>query len=614
MMKKLKTYDIYLIVLIILFIISVWLIIKGHTNIGFWYQSDNLFIPHFVHDVFVEHHSITDWCFAAGTTQLLSLFPHIIFSLVTSNVRTWMVGNALFLLTSYFLLFVILGKMLFCSWRTALFLPLSSLLSLAILADFKEIPFTLDSLLIAGQHEMSMMLTLCGLMLVLIQLKNPQNKWVWYVLFVSVFLELVSDEIFLLAFVIPIISILGILCLKIRRLPQIKSEIFSNILSIICVLIMAAFLAKLVYQYAPLSYARQGPVIILTKVRVFFHDPNMLRLTHSYAYDVNFFNIIHACYSYFCIMFSSYPVYMTMLFLFFPTAVITLLFYLRDNLSLLHNPMFSNKNLQVIVIMFIVVEWLGGLLRPYLNYHTIQFFLAFKFNSRYILSFLVHALTCSDIDFFIIPIFLGWPVLIGFFLSYFKEKNNRILCNICSVIGVCLIGALLIHAIHKIHKVTTYKTQMNNMEQLIQCMHINIKRHALHAGVADYWDYRAIALFSHGQVNISPVSSAPGAEYEHYLSSWAEIYNKNLDYWVARYDKIFKDPAYANYYDISLDISDKLKYFGPPNGQFICRAADGTWLQVYFYRHHQIMRHLLRSIRSEGKPHAYINTQNQISW
>ena len=49
--------------LIFLFITTVLIIFKGHTDIGFWYQSDNSWAPAFAQDVLVKHHAIRDWHF-----------------------------------------------------------------------------------------------------------------------------------------------------------------------------------------------------------------------------------------------------------------------------------------------------------------------------------------------------------------------------------------------------------------------------------------------------------------------------------------------------------------------------------------------------------------------
>lgn len=605
-----KWYYFFVLGVMFLFAFIVFLILRSHTDLGFWYQSDILGALALVQDVFISHHSVFDWSFAPGETQLLCTLPFIILSFFTHNTDIWLIGNACFLLTMYVLLFIALGKVLFSHSYFSLLLPISALVSLSLLAAFLQVPFTLDLLLVAGQHEELVLFTVLCLMLMLIKLKHPDNIWALPLLFICVFLEALFDQIFIASFVVP--GLATLLCVRFFLLPRQKKQDIFCLIIIMSIIFTATISSRLAWLYLPLSYGRQGATLIFNNHVVQWTSLSASTWGAIVSLPINFFDIVFTVVHYWGILFVKNPIYLSVLaFAFF----LLLAVLVSTRKSVLNKAGFViEKNGVFIAIFFIFWECIFGFLRFFVTRHLVSFYAAYSLKESQFLNFPIHGFTWDGIDFFILPIFLGIPIVIGYLGMFLAKTRQKTIVITFGVASFFFIVVMLGISIAIIRHADSYRDQKKNAVQLMHCLLEHISQNELHAGVADYWIDRPIIFLSNHQVFLSALSSAPGAAYEHYVSSWSDIRNKNIDYWVVRYDKFFRDPVYANYYDVSLDVKDKLKHFGLPDGQFICRAKNGTWLQVYFYKHHQIMKSLLPSIRQEGKSHAYINSRHEISW
>ena len=579
--------------LIFLFITTVLIIFKGHTDIGFWYQSDNSWAPAFAQDVLVKHHAIRDWHFSGGTTQLMSIVPYALFSLFTHQLPVWMLANAWLLLTGYFLLFFGLGRVLFDDWHVSLLIPLSCLISLALLACFKQIPFTLDSLLVSNEHEYLLLMTLLGLLLVLYKLKWPNNYWCLPLLFLIVCVQVVSDEIFILSFVMPALVALFF------YLNADKNKNLLCCVNAIVIILIATGVGRIMYYDLPLEYARTGATLALKHTIIEW--PMINPVTRELFYrpiPYHFLDLVQTVGYYIKCMWQHYTVYLLATLAFFPICISVLRF----------------KKIYSFALIFILMEWLTGVLRFFISRHAQALFITHLLGVTTLENFCIHGLTVDANDFFVIPLFLGFPVLMGYACVSLGEARRKVIFNSLNSVCIVIIVALLGHAWITARHAVPYSTQKKQALQLMNCLETQVQKNHLHAGIASYWIYRPVKLLSNNQIQVSSLSSDIGTVYEHYLSSWDEIHNKNIDFWVARYDRFFKDPDYANYYNADLEVSDKLHHFGKPDGEFTCHAADGTWLHVYFYKHNQLMQKLLPSIREEGKPRAYINRQKRIDW
>ena len=606
-----KRYYSYIAGLILLFIAITFVMIQGHANIGFWYQADSLFAPHLVQDVFVHHHRITDWYFSVGMTELSSTISYLVMSLVTDHFEAWRIANACFLLTSYFALYVVLGHILYSDRRAALLLPLSALLSLAMVADYKQIPFTLELLLVSAQHEALIIFTLLCLTLLLLKLKNPNNHWALPFLWVSIVVETVSDEIFILSFVMPALIILFVYVTTVYDHTRKKIKI-AHYIDTILIIMSATVLSRLLWVYLPLSYLRQGPTLIFGDALIKWQTFLVSGQTQVHFLMIHPFDVVQAVFYYFCFLCSTYPFYLSCVFL----AFIILLMGSYHGLRLLRSKdgcvVDVEKQLCIFAMLFVTVEWLSGLCRFFITRHAVDFFANHLLKAYQALHFDIHGFATDTTDFFVMPLFLGVPMVIIYMSSFLKERIKKWLFLMMTLLLLSIISVLMIFAIYRISHTVTYKTQYKNAMQLMQCLETHIQKDRLHTGVAPYWINTPIIFLSHQHVSLASVFPQPGARYMHFMSSWDDIQYKNVDFFVTRYDRFMNDPEYSNYFNAQMVMAGKVNYFGVPDGQFICHVPDGTWLQVYIYRHNQIMMALLLSIRQQGQEHVYINKKNQI--
>lgn len=563
------------VLLLLIFSAVTHAILLNQTNITFWFQSDNSWAPHFVYDIVYKHNSIFDWQFANGTIHLLDTLPFFVFSIFTDNMQVWIQCNAIFNLVLYFLLCYFLSVTLFKEAKSQLFVMFISLIPLMLLAYHKNINFTIDMLLVSGEHMTQMLVGMLCVVVTLRIILSSKNYW-WHIpLFIFVMLAVTSDELFIASFVVPMC--LALFILYIREPNRLPIVLITNIA-------IATVVARLIWDILPIDFQRVS----------------------MYA-GMNIITSLKSIVILFIALYEQHAAYIIALFLFFPISGIALHHAFKNKkMGVVLSPVAKNT---LLILTFVLLVWISGIGRIFINYHAQLFY-----NQKFISYSHSHgaALIRDSIDFYIIPLFVGMPIIILYFISIIKMGLRNYIINSLNIIILILLSAALIY----FYSVQTIKNSLkNNVQienQLMTCLKANIERYHLHTGIANYWIYRPIIILSNGAISIAPTYSGPYNEYAHYLSTWQDIDHKTIDYWVVRYSKFFNDPGDESRTQFSTNDNFELSKFDKADGQFRCEASDGHGLLVYFYRKNQLMQTILPSIKMQNRPRVLINERHQI--
>lgn len=557
-MRKSHTTIFFFISAICFFTFSL-IIFSNHHNPGFWFQADHTWAPHFVYDLTVKHGNALDWQFATGTIHLFSTISFFIFSLFTHNMLAWIHYNAVFNLCLYFLCLFVLSCSLFDDLKSRALLMLGGLISLGIVASFQQIPFTLDMLLVSGEHLLQVIVSWFSLILTMRLLKKDAPKFPLIVLFLLVALGVVSDELLYLSFVGPALLTLG--CYFFLSDTDSKTT-----LKVIFAVLIAAIVGRVLWTVNPLHYLRVG------------YLPMALQIYYIVESVLLFFNML----------FKQHPVYLTANFLYFFISLPVIFLSLQS--GGLRSPAPVSKRMQLFTLLFCTFTWIVGLGGLFINYHTLEFY-AGSTNFLPISKFNFDAITRDSMAFLLTPVFIGIPTLLVYCLHRWLTWINVAAAAVAAFLA--FMGIRLIPS----KQVSALKSQQG----IMQCLEKNIKKYDLHTGIANYWIYRPIVIMSNGQINMAPIYAGKRMVYEHYLSTWNDINNRKIDFWLYRYNVFFEDPVYTNYYKTQQGIQFKLKVFGKPTGQFICRDQDGSTMGVYVYKNGALTRAIVHSLHHDYK-------------
>lgn len=562
-------YKFYFISLCILNLSIMLLILLNHTNLAFWFQTDHTWAPNFVYDIVYQHHSIYDWQLANGTDNLLDTLPFFIFSIFTDNLIIWIYLNAILNLLLYYFIFICLAKVLFKDIKMMALFAFSCFISLLLIASFNQINFTLDALLITGEHTDQILIGMLCLMLVMKKIENPINKWYLPWLFLITTAWVFSNEIFIAAIIFPLV--IGLIILWFR-----DSEIVY--IELIGCLGLAALIGHLIWAQIPLAFIR-------------FAVHNDLGLLGSFK----------VMYYYFVSLYHLYPTYLICLF----ASIIVCLG------ATWHALKYSSNQYKLILYVLLVTSLiaLAGIGQLFINYHATMLYLI---NNAADKKSHLFALTRDMNVLFIIPLFIGIPTALAYGLTQFNIKQrNQILLGINLLLWSFAI-VTLIHLLLSTKDYTAPHKKIQNEQSLMQCVQQNIDYYHLHTGVSNFWITRPIYIMTNAKISLIPLASWPKETYEHYLSTWAILNNQNIDYWIDSYRKFSHDPSYTDYYNEESYIKDNVKLFGKPDGEFSCTAKDGHGLHAYFYRKDQIMQAILPDILNQGKIQAHVHQHKII--
>ncbi len=548
-----------------------------HHNPGFWFQADNTWAPHFIFDTLVKHHSASSWMLANGTIHLLDTVPFVIFSFFSHNMTHWIYWNAIFNLSFYFCCFFTLANLVTNKKRSAFIMMLSCFFSLALIANFIQIDFTIDLVLISAEHMTQLLLGWLCLSIIIKLLKTPVSKPAIFAIVILVTIGVLSDELLLISFIGPILISLLLFYL-------LSNDNCSNILKLIIYIVIATIIGRLLWTFFPLHYQRVSVVM-----------------------DNNLFHTAYALGIYLFTIFQNHPLYIILNLLSVGLSTLVIIAAVKEK-KFSSKKTLAHERAQLFVLIFCCCTWLVGLAGLFVNYHLIKFLFDYKV-AHLISHFHYVALTRDGIAFLVTPVFIGIPTLIIYISQQFFTVSHRCLLPWISALGSLIIASLTAYAALNNKK---QPTALHSQQGIMQCLASNIKKHHLHTGIADYWIYRPIIIMSNGKIAMTPIYSGPRDQYEHYLSTWDEINHKQIDYWIDKYNVFFKDPDYANYYDVKDDIAFKLSKFGKPTSEFSCKGSHGQYLHAYIYKNNGIMKDLIPSIHLYGLTHAFINKQNQI--
>ncbi|MDF1653761.1 MAG: hypothetical protein P1U34_01505 [Coxiellaceae bacterium] len=556
-------------------------IFMNHINPGFWFQSDNTWAPHFIYDIVVLHHSPVSWWLANGTINLLDTVPFIIFSFFSHDIVKWLGYNAIFNLSFYFLIFYTLSRCLFDNAKAVLLMMASCLISMVIIANFKNIHFTLESVLISGQHFTQLLISWLCLIVCIQLLKNENSRKLQLLLASLVIFGVVSDVLLIMSFVVPAMLSLFIVL-------RLADKAHASKFKIIGIIAISVILGVIIWKYNPLVYMRMAATV---------------------SFDI--FHLLDALWLFLASLIKHHPLYMSANILFFMVSTLVVVHAIKN--GVVRDQLLPPQRRLLFTILFCNFVWIVGLASMLVNYHLNVYINLGPIVDRLGLRNPPYdGLIRDGVAFFVTPVFIGIPVLIVYLLGFVNTAKKNLLLTVFNVIAFSAVGVGVYGAIMLIK--SSQPTPLQSQRQIMRCLADNIKSHRLDLAVADYFVYRPIVVMSNAAISIVPMQPNNQNYYRPYLSRFESINNRRIDYWIDSYKTFFSDSGHANYRTEAVTAQIGLKEFGPPTGEFYCKGVGGQYLHAYIYKNNAIMKRIVSTFHALGAMNIHINKKNQLSF
>lgn len=414
-----------------------------------FFNSDTLYLPSIYIDIFREGGSLSGW----ELNPAPNFFPDMpVYFILMAIFKNFVLVSALFSILQYIFivwLFTKLFKLLFPNHSNSYFLVIHIFFSFFLLESlfFTESFFYTFVILSNAYHMGSFVLALCCFYLTLSYIKQSKNYHI-LLLFILQFLAVLSDKLFIILFIAPLLASITMLAKAI----SIKKTIIlftTSILALVCG----------VFTFIYLNESDYLNICTTPLVR------NIKDITTSYN---TFIELM--------LYYSRYFGFKVFIFYFFILSFgLNIYLYFKN---------FSQP---------------FSLLKFYLNF--VLFFTIFVLSAPILSG---NFLTGDQIRYNIFP-FCLFPLNVSVFLasqtklSKLKYYGKHIVTSLIIMLAIASFSKLNLKGLHSF--INYYPETTKQIDSIAE-------KNNLHYGIAGYWDAKKITLFSKKSLVIRPVDDA----------------------------------------------------------------------------------------------------------